>query len=244
MERVSIYHPRKRKRTRRQWGKKKRESHRRYLSNPAMHRLQSRKRYQQHYKRNFRFKRKRKFYQKHRSIHRRLAAEQSDPCIFFLMPMDDGDFRGGCVTGLWAGTWLVEFEYADGEQGEMGIDEFLGSAVMEDNEDVDQFFDKLTAASEKVEASEDGWDVGWTLDDERVAESASFDKPDPSRVASMHLGFNKHNPSELLSQLVAVLAKAKGDADGTGKDGLDKALTEVRGIAKTVQNAWSSRKDE
>ena len=67
------------------------------------------------------------------------------------------------------------------------------------------------------------------------------------RVAHAHLqkmAFNKENPSDLLRQLVKVMEKESKAAEGKGKKGLDDAMSRVRGITKTVQEAWDSRKEE
>jgi len=56
--------------------------------------------------------------------------------------------------------------------------------------------------------------------------------------------FNKENPSELLNQMVRVLSKAVDSAEGQGRQGLEEALNEVRGLTKTVQDAWTQRKTE
>jgi hypothetical protein len=243
MERLSNYAPRKRKRQRKQRGQKRQRGRKRYLANPGLHRYKSKQRYRIN-RINPRFKRKKRFYRKHRQMHRRIGSDPQDPCIYFLMPDGEGDFDGGCVTALWGGSWTVEFQMIDGPAGEMGIDEFLATAVMEDEEDVNDFHDVLERAATASQGSDE--EIGWTLSapGEAVAEDASFEKPDPVRLATRHLAFNKEQPSELLSQLVKVLSKAEDEAEGDGQDRLSEALTDVKGMTRRVSDAWSRRKEE
>jgi len=242
MDRLANYAPRKRKRQRKQRGRKRQTSRKRYLANPGLQRYKSKQRYK-HNRINPRFKRKRRFYRKHRQMHRRIGSERPDPCIYFLMPEGE-DFVGGCVTAIWGDSWVVEFQMIDGPAGEMDVDEFLATAIMEDEEDVNQFHDVLEQAASA--APEEDEEIGWTLDapGEAIAEDASFERPDPVRLAKRHLAFNKEVPTELLSQLVKVLSKAEADAEGDGRERLSGALTDLKGMTRRVTEAWARRKEE
>lgn len=58
------------------------------------------------------------------------------------------------------------------------------------------------------------------------------------------VAFNKENPTELLSQIIAVLNKAAQKAAGSGKKGLTDASSRVKGLTSIVQDAWNHRNDE
>lgn len=63
-------------------------------------------------------------------------------------------------------------------------------------------------------------------------------------MAFPKVAFNKENPTELLSQLIAVLNKGAQRAEGSGKKGLMDASSRVKGLTSVVQDAWDHRNDE
>jgi hypothetical protein len=239
----SGYRPKKHKRQRRQRGKAKQKSRMSYRSNPGLHRLMSRLRYQHFYKRNPRYKRKRNIRRKNPARFRRLGGDPHGPHLsgmWFMLPKGD-DFQVGHIHKVWGADWTIEYELEDGGSGDMPVDEFMETAIMEDESDIAALHDILEQASGIRTDRED--DVVWEFDGEREADEASFEKM-TDRVAGRHLAFNKENPSELLNQMVRVLSKASDRAEGKGKRGLEAALTDVRGLTKAVQGAWSGRNEE
>lgn len=55
-------------------------------------------------------------------------------------------------------------------------------------------------------------------------------------------GFNKENPTELISQTIRVLDKAADETEGDVRKGLQDAASRVKGIAKDVNKAWAGRR--
>lgn len=215
---MAAYRPKKWKRQRRQKGQDKAKARQRYRQNRSKNRMKAKKRYKQ-VRKNPAFKRRKKLYKRNPSTRKRLATCAGEG-IEFLRQLPGGGLESGCIIEI--DPWNMELTL-DTESGGCTVDveAFLSSATLYDEADVDRFFDMLDCEHE---------DTTFYLEEGEDAEGMS------------HLAFNKENPSDLFSQVVKVLGKAEGSAEGNGKKGLQDASSRVKGLAKLVADAWLSRK--
>jgi len=115
--------------------------------------------------------------------------------------------------------------------------------------DVDDFEFKVVGLDDFIQHVEfiepEDWDNFLALMDEVY--EGDIDMSDlAQRVASKYLeathskvGFNKHNPTELLNQMVKVLeAEASKTEDEDRKKALKDVASRVKGLAKPIQSAW------
>lgn len=210
-----------------------------YRKNKAKIRQKSRKRYKQlrnnpTYKRWQQKKRqektKRKFRQASEVFEPTPALGIPDIWVVFSDSPDTIDVDLGFVCDYDADEeeFLV-FDVDDQDTKIIALDDFLTHVAFVEQEDLDNFLSLMDMTYEDLE------------------EQNMSQDPLVQRVASAYLdkqAFNKENPAELLNHLVKVLDKASKQAEGKGKKSLMDALSRVKGLTKTVQDAWDTRNEE
>jgi hypothetical protein len=139
---------------------------------------------------------------------------------------------------------LLVYDVDDDQEKTVDLDEFLSHSEFLEEADLDNFellMDQYYGGPEDdldiVEEDEQSSDYEAPIEVDAIIE----------RVARRYIlkcGFNKENPSDLLSQLVKVLDKAERRAPSTGRRRLKDVSSRVKGLSKDVQQAWNHRDEE
>lgn len=139
---------------------------------------------------------------------------------------------------------LLVYDVDDDQEKTVDLDEFLSHSEFLEEADLDNFellMDQYYGGPEDdldiVEEDEQSSDYEAPIEVDAIIE----------RVARRYIlkcGFNKENPSDLLSQLVKVLDKAERRAPSTEHRRLKNVSSRVKGLSKDVQQAWNHRDEE
>ena len=127
--------------------------------------------------------------------------------------------------------------------------------MLYEDSDIDRLFEILDQAAQVSDDMDDNVTV-WEFDEPEggvtpaadvlptTTTPAEADEAMLANVTNMYLAFNKENPSDLLSQLVKVLDKETTKTEGQGRKKLQDAASRVKGMAKTVADAWERRHED